>query len=165
MISNKMNKMMNDQYALEQFSSNQYLAMCSYFTDKELEGFANFFKIQSEEETMHAEKFFTYIHDAGGKLEMQALSQPLNEFKSILEVIEITLANEQRVSKSINGLVKLALQEDDFATHAFLNWFVTEQVEEESSIKRLIGKLNMIGDNSSAVYLLDAELGKRNITA
>jgi ferritin len=160
-----MNKMMNDQYALEQFSSNQYLAMCSYFMDKELEGFANFFKIQSEEETMHAEKFFTYIHDAGGKLEMQALSQPLNEFKSILEVIEITLANEQRVSKSINGLVKHALQEDDFATHAFLNWFVTEQIEEESSIKRLIGKLNMIGDNSSAVYLLDAELGKRNITA
>ncbi|MCL4152431.1 UNVERIFIED_CONTAM: hypothetical protein GTU68_006670 [Idotea baltica] len=161
MISEKMEQMLNDQYNKEVFSAHLYLSMCSYFLDRDLDGFANYFRIQSKEELQHAEKQFDYVHDVDGKITVGAVDAPDTEFKSIIDCFEQTLAHEKLITQSIYGLVRQALEEGDFATHTFLQWFITEQVEEESSVKALLKKLEMIGDNSSALYLLNDELLKR----
>ncbi len=163
MISEKMSQMLNEQYNKEVYSANLYLSMCSYFLDRDLDGFANYFKVQSQEELLHAEKQFDYIHEVDGKITMMAIDAPPVEFDSIEDCFEQTLAHEKLVTKSIYGLVKQALEEGDFATHTFLQWFITEQVEEEASVKALLMKLRMLGDNSSALYLLNDELLKRQL--
>ncbi len=164
MISKKLEKMLNEQYNKEVFSSNLYMSMCSYFLDKELDGFANFFRIQAQEELFHANKQFDFIHEIGGKVEIEAVDKPETKFESTLHVFEVTLKHEKLVTKSINNLLKASLTENDFATHTFLQWFITEQVEEEAQITNLLKKLEMIGDNSSALYLLNTELGQRTFT-
>lgn len=161
MISEKMEQMLNDQYNKEVFSAHLYLSMCSYFLDRDLDGFANYFRIQAKEELQHAEKQFDYVHEVDGKITVGAVEAPSSEFESIIDCFEQTLAHEKLVTKSIYALVKQALEEGDFATHTFLQWFITEQVEEEASVKALLKKLEMIGDNSSALYLLNDELLKR----
>lgn len=164
MISKKMEKLLNEQINKEVYSSNLYLSICSYFLDKELDGFANFFRVQAQEELFHANKQFDYVHDAGGKVTMMAIDAPESNFKSLIQVFEITLKHERMVSQSINNLVKHALSENDYATNAFLQWFLTEQVEEEATVNNLLAKLKMIGDNSSALYLLNTELKSRTFT-
>jgi ferritin len=164
MISKKMEKLLNEQINKEIYSSNLYLSICSYFLDKELDGFANFFRVQAQEELFHANKQFDYVHDAGGKVTMMAIDAPESNFKSLIQVFEITLKHERMVSQSINNLVKHALSENDYATNAFLQWFLTEQVEEEATVNNLLAKLKMIGDNSSALYLLNTELKSRTFT-
>lgn len=161
MISEKMEQMLNDQYRKEVYSAHLYMSMCSYFMDRDLDGFANYFKLQAKEELEHADKQFDYIHDIDGKITMQAIDAPPSDFESIEACFKMTLEHEQYVTKSIYSLVEQALAEKDFATHTFLQWFVTEQVEEESTVKTLIKKIERIGDNSSALYLLDEELLRR----
>src|SRR2546428_4217725 len=161
MISKAMEKLLNEQINKELYSANLYLSMCSYFKDLELDGFANYYRIQSKDELFHASKQFDYMHDIGGKVTMMAVDAPETEFKSIIHVFQLTLEHEKTVTTSINNLVKHALSENDFATHNFLQWFIAEQVEEEASIANLLKKLEMIGDNSSAMYLLNTELGKK----
>ncbi|MCL4143657.1 UNVERIFIED_CONTAM: hypothetical protein GTU68_048754 [Idotea baltica] len=163
MISKKMEQMLNDQYNKEVFSANLYLSMCSYFLDRDLDGFANYFRIQSKEELQHAEKQFDYVHEVDGKITVGAYEAPVANFDSILDCFQQTLEHEKFVTKSIYGLVKQSLEEGDYATHTFLQWFVTEQVEEEANVKALLKKLEMIGDNSSALYLLNDELLKRTL--
>ena len=160
-ISPKMEAMLNEQYNKEIYSSHLYLSMCSYFLDNDLSGFANFFQIQAKEEQMHAQKQFNYIHDVDGRIRFQTVAAPPFEFGSIKEAFDMTLAHEKEVTRSIYSLVDQALADRDYATHTFLQWFITEQVEEEASIKTLVKKLEMIGDNSSALYLLNDELGRR----
>lgn len=164
MISKKMEQMLNEQINKELFSSHLYLSMCSYFLEKELDGFANFFRVQAQEELFHAHKQFDYIHHAGGKITMMAVAQPQTDFDSTLQAFEVTLKHERSVSQSINDLAKQAISEDDYATHAFLQWFLTEQVEEEALVNNLLAKLRMIGDNTSALYLLNTELAQRSFT-
>lgn len=164
MITKKMEKMLNEQINKELFSSNLYLSICSYFLDKELDGFANFFRVQAQEELFHANKQFDYLHNAGGKVTIMAVDKPETNFKNIIHAFEVTLKHEQYVSKSINELTKLSLAENDYATHAFLQWFLTEQVEEEATVTNLLTKLKMIGDNTSALYLLNTELAQRTFT-
>lgn len=164
MISKKLEKMLNEQYNKEVYSSNLYMSICSYFLDLELDGFANFFRIQAQEELFHANKQFDFIHEIGGKVEIEALDKPETKFKSIVHAFEVTLKHEKHVTKSINDLLKASLAENDFATHTFLQWFITEQVEEEAQITNLLKKLEMIGDNSSALYLLNTELGQRTFS-
>lgn len=161
MINKRMESLLNEQINLEMYSANAYWSMCSWFLDKDLDGFANYFKVQAKEELFHAEKQFNYIHDVGGKVTIKTIQEPAAEFNSVLEVFEITLEHERAVTKSIGNLIKAALEENDFATHTFLQWFVTEQVEEESTVSQIISKLKMIGDNSSALYLLNTELAQR----
>ena len=156
-----MELMLNEQYNKEVFSANLYLAMCSYFLDRDLDGFANYFKIQSKEELQHAEKQFDYLHEVDGKITVGALEAPESNFASIIDCFEQTLAHEKEITKSIYALAKQSLEEGDFATHTFLQWFIAEQVEEEASVKSLLKKLEMIGDSSSALYLLNDELLKR----
>jgi ferritin len=160
-ISEKMELALIEQIHLELFSINQYLVMASYFLKDDLNGFANFFLVQSQEENFHAMKEFKYLHDVGGSIKIHQIPAPISDFHSIKHVFETSLMHEKKVTKSINNLIKLALEEGDFATHTFLQWFITEQVEEEALIENIIKKLDMIGDNSSALYLLNDELAKR----
>ncbi|PYF74927.1 ferritin [Pedobacter nutrimenti] len=161
MINRKMETLLNEQINLEMYSANAYWAMCSWLLEKDLDGFANYFKVQAKEELFHAEKQFDYLHDVGGKVTIKAIEQPSSAFGSVLEIFETALEHEKSVTKSIGNLIKAAFEENDFATHTFLQWFVTEQVEEEATVSQIVSKLKMIGDNSSALYLLNAELAQR----
>lgn len=161
MLTNKMEELINDQFNKELYSVNLYLSMSSYFKSRDLDGFAHFFRIQAQEEQMHAMKQFDYIHQVDGVIVMKEVAAPQTKFKSIKQVFELSLAHEKSVTKSIYNIVEQALKDKDFATHAFFQWFITEQVEEEATVKTLIKKIEMIGDNSSALYLLNDELAKR----
>jgi ferritin len=165
MLNPSMAQLINDQYHREIFSAHQYLAMCSYFLDHDLDGFANFFRVQAEEEFMHASKQFDYLHEVGGRITYGAVGAPRNEFGSILEVFEAALEHERFITRHIHEIVKASLEQSDFATHQFMQWFVREQVEEEANMRTLIAKLRMISDNQSALYLLNEELKQRRAEA
>lgn len=161
MLTKEMEQLINDQFNKELYSVNLYLSMSSYFKSRDLDGFAHFFRIQAQEEQMHAMKQFDYIHQVDGVITMQAVDAPPHVFESIQQVFELSLAHERLVTKSIYNIVEQSLKDKDFATHAFFQWFITEQVEEEATVKTLIKKIQMIGDNSSSLYLLNDELLKR----
>ncbi len=161
MLSPTLQAAMNDQITNEMFASNQYLAMSAYFEDLSLPGFAQWMRMQAEEEREHAMKFYDFIHDRAGQVRLQGIDPPLVEFASPLDVFEKALEHEQRVSGQINAIYALAVRENDFASQAFLNWFVTEQVEEEKNAQQLVGTLRMVGDRGDALVMLDRELGAR----
>ncbi len=163
MISNEMQTLLNEQFHKELFSSNLYLAMSSWFMQRDLDGFANYFRIQAQEEVIHAMKQYDYLHTVDGKVTMMALEAPRNEYESALEVFEAAYAHEQLVTRGINEITGHALKNNDFASYNFMQWFVNEQVEEEANMRTLIQKVKMVGDNSSALYLLNEELGRRSL--
>lgn len=164
MISEKMQKVLNDQVKEELFSSYLYLSMAAYFEAKNLKGFANWFKVQSQEENTHAMKFFNFILQKGGKVVLQQIDAPKTEWETIPEVFFDTLEHERKITALINKLVEASMEEKDYSTHTFLQWFVTEQVEEEANVEELIQKIEMIGDNKSGLYMLDNELASRTLT-
>jgi len=157
-----MTRLLNEQLNKELYSMNLYLAMASYLYEQELTGFAHFFRLQSAEENAHAQKQFDYLHDVGGRLSLGAIDAPASDFTSTLDILERTLAHEKVISASIANIVEQALAEKDYGTHTFFQWFVTEQIEEEATMNNLLFKLKRIGDNTSALYLLDDDLGKRS---
>lgn len=161
MIKKEMESLLNEQFHREMFAAMQYLAVCSYFEDKNLDGFANFFRVQAQEEMAHAMKQFDYVHRVDGKITMQALPQPQTDFGTFVEVFEFTLKAEKNVTENINQLMKKAVEMGDFATQSFLQWFVTEQVEEEELVRQILQKLRMIGDSGTALYMLNEELKNR----
>lgn len=161
MITSKIASLLNEQIAKEQYAAQYYLAMSAWFTSRDLEGIANYFRVQSKEELMHADKMFDYLADVGGEIQILAISQPPNEFIDALDVFEKALEHEKSVTRSIFNIVKAANDEGDFATTSFLQWFINEQVEEESSASLLVSKIKMVRDNPSALYLFDQELGQR----
>jgi ferritin len=161
MLSAKMQKALNTHLNEEFYSSYLYLSMAAYFEAKNLKGFANWFRIQTQEEYMHGMKFFDFILQKGGKVTLAQIAAPKIEWKSISEVFAETLKHEQKITGLINKLVEVAMLEKDFATNNFLQWFVTEQVEEEANVEEIIQKIEMIGDNKSGLYMLDNELGAR----
>ena len=161
MISAKMQKALNTHLNEEFYSSYLYLSMAAYFEAKNLKWFANWMRIQAAEEQMHGMKFFNFILQKGGKVTLAEIGVPKIEWKSISEVFTDTLKHEQKITGLINKLVEVAMLEKDFATNNFLQWFVTEQVEEEANVEEIIHKIEMIGDNKSGLYMLDNELGAR----
>jgi len=161
MLSKKMQDAMNDQIQIELGSAYVYLSMAAYCEANNLPGFANWMQMQFQEELDHAMKFFVFVNDRGGRVLLQAIEQPPAEFASPTDVFEQTLAHEQMVTASINALYKLAVEEGDYASQNFLNWFVTEQVEEEKSASEVLDTLKMIGDQGHALLMLDRELGQR----
>lgn len=163
MISEVMKQLLNEQYHRELESVMQYMAMSSYFLEKELDGFANFFRVQAEEERIHADKQFDYIHRVEGRIYLQAIKAPQNEFDSPLSAFEKALGHEQYITKSIHAIVKEALNEGDFATYNFFQWFVDEQVEEEELFRTLITKVKLIGQDTQGIYLLNEELKSRSL--
>ncbi len=161
MISKKMTDALNVQINRELFSAYIYLSMAAYSEHIGLKGFANWFTVQYQEETEHAMRVYKYLQEQGAQVKLQAIEQPQTDYKSPVDMFEKTLAHEQFVTKSINDLVDLALKENDHATQIFLQWFVTEQIEEEANDHEILDKLKMIGEAGGGLYMLDRELGAR----
>lgn len=164
MISEKLFSTLNDQVNYEYYSAHIYLAMQAYCASEDLPGFENFFKVQIEEERFHASKFFTYIVDMGGKVLIKGMDNPNNEFGSMLDVFKATLAHEQFVTERIYNLMDIATNEREHATISFLKWFIDEQTEEEKTVSTILKRLDRIGDDKAALYMLDAELSQRTFT-
>jgi len=161
MISAKLQKAVNNQIQAEMYSANLYLAMSGYCTSKGLKGFANWLRVQYQEETMHALKFVDYILARGGELELKAIDAAPVDFGKPVEVFEKILAHEEHVTSLINKLHEVAVDEKDVAAQIFLQWFVTEQVEEEATASEVLEQLKMVGDKSSGLFYLDKELATR----
>lgn len=159
MLSKTLQEALNAQVAMEAESSQAYLAMASWAEIQPgLDGVTEFFYQQSAEERMHMLKLIRYINERGGFAVVPALSQPIITFQSLNRVFEEFLKHEIKVSESINELVGLALQERDFATHNFLQWYVSEQVEEEHLARTLNDKLELVGDDKGGIYLFDRDV-------
>ena len=161
MLSKAIQDAMNEQIKNELYSAHQYLSMSAYCESATLPGFAHWMLTQAQEEREHAMKFYNFILDRDGRVVLQAIDQPVVEFGSPLEVFEQALEQEQKVTSQINELYGLAASESDYASQAFLQWFVTEQVEEEKNVRDVLETLNMVGDESETLFLLDRELGGR----
>jgi ferritin len=161
MISKKMEKALNEQINAEAFSAYLYLAMAAYFEAENLPGMANWMRIQTQEETVHALKFFHFVNERRGRVVLKAIDQPAKEWKSPLAAFEAAFEHEQMITERINDLVNLAVQEKDHATNAFLQWFVNEQVEEETSVDRITQILKMAEKAPGAMFMVDRELGQR----
>jgi ferritin len=161
MISKKMLDALNNHLNEEFYSSYLYLSMAAYFEDKNLNGFASWFKLQAQEEWAHGMKFYDFINQTGGKVTLKAIKAPKTTWKSIMEIFKETLAHEKHITGLINKLVGQAMQAKDYAANNFLQWFVTEQVEEEATVEEILNKLEMIGDAKSGLFMLDRELGFR----
>ena len=162
MISEKIAALINKQIAQEQYASQYYLSMSAWFFSKDLDGIANYFRIQSKEELMHADKMFDYINSVGATVIMGEIAKPPHQFNNAVEIFEKALDHEKLVTQSIFNILKNATEENDYATITFLQWFVTEQVEEEeAAASQLLSKMKMVQENTSALYLLDQELGQR----
>lgn len=164
MISEKLFSELNDQVKYELFSSNLYLAISAYCASEDLNGFANFFRVQAEEEKFHAMKFFDYIIERNGRVTIAALDQPDNEYSSVLDAFKKGYDHEQLVTRRIYDLMDIAMDEREHATISFLRWFIDEQVEEESTFSSIIKKLERIGNDNHALYMLDTELSQRVFT-
>lgn len=164
MISQDMQHLLNEQIKKEFYSSYLYLSMVAYFEEQNLKGFANFFKVQVQEERDHAMMFFKYISHVQGKVKLQQIDQPDINFNSPLEVFREAYKHELFVTKSIYSIVDLSLEERDHKTNSFLQWFVNEQAEEESNMDENIKKLELIGDDIRGILMLDAELMTRTYT-
>ena len=164
MLSKKMQEAINDQINAELYSSYLYLSMAAHFEGANLKGFANWMRVQVQEENFHAMKFFDYVNSRQGKVSLKAIDGPPTKWKSPLDAFEDTLKHEQKVTALIGKLASIAQSENDFATGVLLHWYINEQVEEESNADTLVNKLKMIGDNTSGLYLLDQELAARVFT-
>ncbi len=161
MIGKPMQDAMNEQINKELFSSYLYLSMAAYFEDKNLAGFANWMRVQAEEEREHAMKFYDFILERGGRVYLKAIDAPKTDWNSNLEVTEEVAAHEAKVTASIYALYELALKEKDYPAQMMLQWFITEQVEEEKNAAEIVANLKLIEAGGTAVYVLDRQLGKR----
>jgi ferritin len=155
MLKQSIQDAINEQIKNELYSSYLYLAMSAHFEAEGFSGFASWTRKQAEEEVEHAMKFFDYIADRGGRIILKAIDQPPVEYGTPLEVFEMVLAHEQKVTALINSLYELALKENDYATQVMLHWFIEEQVEEESSAGAMVDQLKMAGDQKGALMQLD----------
>ncbi|MGD0813615.1 MAG: ferritin [Verrucomicrobiota bacterium] len=160
-LSAKVEKALNDQLNLELRSAYAYLGMAAYFDHAAFTGFGLWMSLQSREELKHADKFFGYIVDRGGKVALQALPAPRCEYKSVLEAFQTSLIQEEEVSASINGIYETAAFDKDFSTLSFLKWFLDEQVEEEKSVGDMVAKLKLVGDNHNGLFQIDKSAAKR----
>ena len=161
MLSKKMEAALNEQLNKEIYSAYLYMSMSAYSTYIGLKGFANWFMVQYQEEMMHAMKFYDYINNKGGRVKLMAIDAPPTEFQSPLDMFDKTLKHEQFVTKRINDLVDLAIKEKDHATNIFLQWYVTEQIEEEANDSDIIAKLKLVGETGEGLFMLDKELAAR----
>ena len=155
---------LNEQLNKEIYSAYLYLSMSAYCTHIGLKGVANWFMVQYQEEMMHAMKIYDYINNQGGQVKLMAIDAPPTEFESPLDMFKKTLKHEKFITKCINDLVDLAIKEKDHATNIFLQWFVTEQIEEEANDNDILAKLKLVGKKGDALLMLDKELAARVFT-
>jgi len=164
MISEKMQAAFNDQINKELYSEYLYLSMAAYFDSLGLKGFANWMRVQVKEERTHAMMMYTYVNDAGGRVLLKPIEGPPTQWDSPLKAFEHVLEHEKLVTSSIYQLLNLAMEEKDHASVAFLQWFVTEQVEEEANATEIIHELRLIGDHGQGLLMKDRELAQRVFT-
>ncbi len=164
MLSAKMTEAFNRQINAEFFSGYLYLSMSAFFKSRGLDGFASWMRQQCQEELFHGMKMFDFVNERGGRTMMTAIDQPATEWDSVLAVFAETLAHEQKVTGMINDLVNLAMDERDHASTIFLQWFVSEQVEEEATAGGIVDKLKLINNDPNGILMLDRELGQRIFT-
>jgi len=165
MISKKMEEALNLQINKEMYSAYLYMAMSAQCTEMVFDGVAKWFMVQYHEEMFHAMKIYNYIHDQGGTVKLQAIEAPKEKFSSIKAMFEKTLEHEKTVTASIKSLVDLAKKEDDPATEIFLQWYVTEQVEEEKNAMDILQKLQILGkEEGPGIFQFDASLGSRKLS-
>ena len=160
-MNERVEKAFNEQINEEFFSSYVYLSMYAHFEANNLEGFANWMKLQAQEEVAHAMRLFDHINRRGGRVVLGAIGEPPTDFGSPLEVFEKALAHERHITGCINKLYKIALEEGDYAAQMELQWFIDEQVEEEENTGRAVELLKMAGDSQSALLMLDREMANR----
>ncbi|MGE3270791.1 MAG: ferritin [Chloroflexota bacterium] len=161
MISTSVTDALNDQLKQELYSSYLYLAMSAYADSENLPGFAHWLRVQADEERGHAMKFYDFILDRDGKVALQALPQPPRDFGSPTDLFEQVLAHEQEITSLIEQLYRKASAEQDHATQIFLEWFISEQVEEEKTASQILETVRMAGDNKVGLLMLDRELASR----
>ncbi len=162
MLSEKMQKAINDQINAEMWSSYLYLSMSAYFEGKGLSGFAHWMRLQADEETMHAMKFFDYVYERDGEVKLQPIHEVPTDWMDTLTVFEETLKHEQKVTSMINNLMDIAIEEKDHATQSFLKWFVDEQVEEEASVNEILDQLRLLEGSGHGIFMLDREMKGRS---
>lgn len=165
MIDEKMQGALNKQLNAELYSSYLYLSMAAHFQSANLDGFANWMRVQAREELMHAMKFYDYIDERAGRVVLHPVEAPPSEWDSPLAVFENVYRHEQGVTGMINKLVDLAIEASDHATNNFLQWFVAEQVEEEASVDEVVQKLKLVADDPSGLFMIDRELAQRVFVA
>ena len=158
-MNEKLEKAINDQLNFEIESAHIYLAMAGYVATLGLEGFESWMFVQYDEELSHAKKFIQYINERGGRVQIEGFETPQNEFKSLLDVFEISFGHEKLVTEKINNIMKIAHEVQDYAAISFLQWYVSEQVEEEDNFSKLIEKIKLVKD--AGLYMLDKEVALR----
>jgi len=156
MLTKKVENILIEQIKKEGYSSNLYLAMASWAEVNGYAGIAQWFYAQSDEERVHMLKIIGYINERGGKAIIPELEKPPVEFNSVMEIFHLSLEHEQFISKSINDIVAVCMDEKDFTTHNWIQWFVTEQIEEEASVQAIIDKLKLVGDHN--MYMFDRDI-------
>ncbi len=161
MLNKKLVNAINDQIQFEIYSALIYKAMQAYFENEDLPGMANWMNIQFQEEMFHAEKMFQFVCETGGRVMMKAMDEPRNEYSSPLEAFKVALEHEQIVTSRINDLMDLAQQEKNHAAQIFLQWYVTEQIEEEASVSHIIAKLKRVKEDGRGLMMIDQELANR----
>lgn len=164
MLSEKLVKEINNQIKYEFYSAHLYMAMAAYCNSEDLDGFANFFKVQAEEERFHAMKFYNYLKQMGERIVIYGLDEPSNDYSSVLDAFEKSLEHEKFVTKRIYLLMDIANEEKEYATVSFLKWFIDEQVEEEDTFGGIVKKLQRVKNQAAGLYMLDNELAQRVFT-
>ncbi len=163
MLSNTIQKAFDTQIKDELESAYLYLSMSSYCNAESFLGFAKWLRLQAQEELGHGMKLFDYVHHRGGHASLQAIDQPKAQFKNLLELFKMVLEHEKKVTARIHKLYQMTMTENDYAGQIELQWFVTEQVEEEQNATMIVEQLKMIGDNKAALLMMDKEIGTRSI--
>jgi ferritin len=156
-----MEQALNSQINKEFYSAYLYLAISAFCNRLNLPGCEHWFRIQYEEEILHMTKMFDYLMQHGGEARLQQIGEPPADFGSVLGAFEASQSHEHIITEAINGLLDVAVEEKDHATQVFLQWFITEQVEEEANVKEIVDRLRRIGDNGAALMMIDDKLGQR----
>lgn len=164
MLSEKLLTKLNEQITHEYYSAHYYLAMAAYFKKEDLDGFANFFIVQAEEERFHAMKFFNFINDQGEQAVITGFKDPRRDFSSAEEIFSLALEHEKLVSSLINELMSIAQEEKHYPSISFLQWFIDEQVEEEASMSKLLNQVKRVGETGHGILMLDREMSARTFT-
>lgn len=161
MIKKEVLNALNEQINAESYSAYMYLSMAAYFEHIGLSGFANWMKVQYQEESAHALKFFNYVTERGGKVTLKPIAQVPVDFESIVDVYEKTLVHETNVTELINNLMNVAVAASDHASQSFLKWFIDEQVEEEANVEKILLTLKLINGEGNGIFMMDREFGQR----
>ena len=164
MLSQKMSEAINQQINAELYSSYLYMSMAAYFEDTGLPGFAHWMMVQAQEEMTHALRFYQHLNERGGRALLKAIEAPPSQWDSPLACMQAVAEHEAKVTSLINGLMRLAREEDDYASESLLQWFVKEQVEEEASVAEVVGKLKLVDQAKGGLFMLDKELAGRAFT-